>query len=422
MAYASFMAPRSVYPWQLKFGTGVATKIVAASNSVNKNKADYVCDGTNDEVEIGQAISSLPSTGGLVWLLEGTYNISSTITISRSNVKITGGGHTTVLNVMSDIPPPPQETYVLYANNVNDIIIENLKIVGEKATAKPNYGIYFNGVTRGKIINCYITNMYNHAMWLYNSPDLLILGNIVESPSSYGIYLRTNSNRCFIIGNRVYNTGQYGIVLDSCNYCAIDDNYEEGSGQSGSNGYGIYLASSDMISVTANKLINDRHLGIVGSGTNDSTISSNYVYSAGQYGIYLASASNNNTVVGNAVRENSLSGIILNASHNNTITGNNSHRNVQHGIYIFQSDDNSITGNVSQENDVNNTGSFDGIRIYEGDTNIVSCNRCRDNDRYGISVSAASVNNVLVSNILTANTGAGLNDLGTDTLFVANAY
>ena len=59
MAYASFIAPRSVYPWQMKFGAGVATYIVAANDSVNKRKADYVCDGTADEVQINAALAEL---------------------------------------------------------------------------------------------------------------------------------------------------------------------------------------------------------------------------------------------------------------------------------------------------------------------------------------------------------------------------
>ena len=51
----------------------VATYIVAASDSRNKDLADFVADGTNDEVEIQAAIDALPATGGVVYLLEGTF-------------------------------------------------------------------------------------------------------------------------------------------------------------------------------------------------------------------------------------------------------------------------------------------------------------------------------------------------------------
>ena len=54
--------------------TGVyarATFTVAAYNSTWKAHADYVCDGTNDEVQIEAALNALPSPGGTIQLLEG---------------------------------------------------------------------------------------------------------------------------------------------------------------------------------------------------------------------------------------------------------------------------------------------------------------------------------------------------------------
>ena len=42
---------------------------------------DYICDGSNDQTIIQQAINDLPSTGGKIVLLEGTYNISEELTL-----------------------------------------------------------------------------------------------------------------------------------------------------------------------------------------------------------------------------------------------------------------------------------------------------------------------------------------------------
>lgn len=71
-------------------GQRAATYIVAASNSVHKETADYICDGTADEVEINAAIAALPSGGGKVLLLEGTYKTSAAITINKNNVVLSG--------------------------------------------------------------------------------------------------------------------------------------------------------------------------------------------------------------------------------------------------------------------------------------------------------------------------------------------
>jgi hypothetical protein len=52
---------------------GTATFIVAASDASTrvKNQADYVADGTDDDVEIQAAIDALPSGGGTVVLSGG---------------------------------------------------------------------------------------------------------------------------------------------------------------------------------------------------------------------------------------------------------------------------------------------------------------------------------------------------------------
>ena len=62
-----------------------ATRVVAASNSTSLDKiqADYICDGTKDEVEIQKAIDAIGTRGGHVVCLPGTYEIDSTITVDH---------------------------------------------------------------------------------------------------------------------------------------------------------------------------------------------------------------------------------------------------------------------------------------------------------------------------------------------------
>ena len=74
-----------------------ASLVIASKDSPNKEKADYVCDGTADQVEIQKAIDSLPSSGGMIELLEGTFNFSDDVEITKSNVTIRGAGRATVL-------------------------------------------------------------------------------------------------------------------------------------------------------------------------------------------------------------------------------------------------------------------------------------------------------------------------------------
>ena len=49
---------------------------------------DYLCDGTADQTEINAAINRfLPATGGEIVILDGTYNITAKIDVTKDNVK-----------------------------------------------------------------------------------------------------------------------------------------------------------------------------------------------------------------------------------------------------------------------------------------------------------------------------------------------
>jgi len=73
---------------------GAATFVVAASNAPARIKklADYVCDGTADEVEINAAITALPTVGGHIVLTPGLFNVAATVSIQRSYVTLEGMG------------------------------------------------------------------------------------------------------------------------------------------------------------------------------------------------------------------------------------------------------------------------------------------------------------------------------------------
>ena len=73
-----------------------ATLIVAASNSMSKELADYVCDGIADNVEIQAAIDALPAGGGKVLLLEGNFSLTTSID-PCSGLELRGQGPATVL-------------------------------------------------------------------------------------------------------------------------------------------------------------------------------------------------------------------------------------------------------------------------------------------------------------------------------------
>lgn len=75
-------------------GKGQATRVVAASNASSRNQiaADYLCDGTADEVQINAAIADVAAFGGKVLLTEGTFTLAAPILLNDHGLILEGVG------------------------------------------------------------------------------------------------------------------------------------------------------------------------------------------------------------------------------------------------------------------------------------------------------------------------------------------
>ena len=98
---------------------GSASMTVAANDSPTKlkNRADYVCDGVADDVQIQAAIDELPSGGGKVFISEGHYITGASIHLRAKPLHICGAG--------KDV------TYITLGDGVNDSIIKYTESVSE---------------------------------------------------------------------------------------------------------------------------------------------------------------------------------------------------------------------------------------------------------------------------------------------------
>jgi parallel beta-helix repeat protein len=227
---------------------------------------DYLCDGTADQTEINAAITALPATGGEVVILDGTYNITAKIDVTKDNVSIRGNGNATILKRMFD---SSVEEGVITLISRSGCKIANLQIDGNKSSPIP---------------------LYDFGIYLSSSSNNTVTGNTCNNNNSSGIYLSSSSNNNTITGNTCNNNNSSGIYLGS----SSNNNTITGNTCS-NNDFGIYLGSSSNNTVTGN------------TSNNNS------------YGIYLRGS--NNTVTGNTYNNND-EGIYLNKSNNNTVTGN----------------------------------------------------------------------------------------------------
>lgn len=130
-----------------------ATKIVAASNATPQEKAgaDYLCDGTADNVEIQSAITALTS-GGLVSLSTGTFNVATQINLADKIWVRGSGGNTKLLatagvSILKGLNLGSQTSSVPGVK-ISDMFLDGAWIAGTR-------GIYLDGVLFPVVENVY---------------------------------------------------------------------------------------------------------------------------------------------------------------------------------------------------------------------------------------------------------------------------
>ncbi|MDN7013310.1 glycosyl hydrolase [Methanoculleus sp. FWC-SCC3] len=115
---------------------GTATVTVAASDSTSaaKAQADYVCDGSNDQAEIQNAINALPASGGTVQLTEGTFNCAGSV-LPKAHTTLSGQGD--------------DKTFIRFTNDgilrvdTEYVTLENFHVEGTGYSASRDFGVVY---------------------------------------------------------------------------------------------------------------------------------------------------------------------------------------------------------------------------------------------------------------------------------------
>lgn len=259
-----------------------ATIVVGASNSKYHSDhiraVDYECTGTNDQTVINNAISALPSTGGKIVLLEGTYNISGQITVNKPNVTICGMGNSTVLNCKQGI-------WGIAATQTN-FTVANLKMTFDTYNST-SICIYASG-SRCKFENLDLSN----AVYGINcGGGYSIIHNVTATDNNINIHLGSAYNivsDCYsedaketgirvegicniVTGCHISDAGTYGILVTSGGGSKVADNIIIRDSYSDSQ-YSIYVTSSAYNSCTDNVMIGKNYTN---AGGTTNTFSNN---------------------------------------------------------------------------------------------------------------------------------------------------
>lgn len=222
----------------------VATRVVAL-------------DGTGDFTDIQTAINDLPAGGGVVYVREGTYTITSSITFPNANISLVGAGKSTKIQTTANTP--------LISIGQDAITIEKLYLYGAGTGNSDNHGITLDASST----NCFISNN-----WIENMGDrvieigvtgssfVIIIGNHIVNNFGNGIHGASSSD--VIVVNNVITDCTTGILLSWCKNWLVSNNRIDSSSGNGINVSGSALFGWTTDSVVTNNVITNT----TGTGLN----------------------------------------------------------------------------------------------------------------------------------------------------------
>lgn len=216
--------------------------IGTSTNGWTEADCDYLCDGTADQDTFLEAINALPSNGGEIKVLEGTYNFSGAIQIYPNSdtyhISIVGSGVNTRLNIAGN-----DVYYYNYGDNKStEFYFSNISISGINAR-----GV---GTGRFSFSQTYLENPVlgsgsYESILLYNNEIRITQDDVVVSPGSIDGFSE-------IIGNRIFINGSVTPIIAS----ATDDNLNFSNNYVYADTQGVTIGVSSLGSFSGNSTYN----------------------------------------------------------------------------------------------------------------------------------------------------------------------
>ena len=196
----------NIFPHSRAVDTGLGKERVGQATIV------VSLDGTGDADDIQEGINLLPSTGGEVFIKEGTYKPADHIEIKVDNTTLSGTGAGTIIQIGA------AETTISISCDKAFCIFQNFKVDGVKNIGKE--GIAFgNGSNNCLVTGCVFINQANAVAVFVRDDDCRIIGNDIGG--SLGIEINSG-NRNAIIANTgltqamtIDNSSDYNIVMSN---------------------------------------------------------------------------------------------------------------------------------------------------------------------------------------------------------------
>ena len=189
---ASKLEEKSGYSLEVPTGRS-ATYMVAASNAPAhvKAQADYVCDGTADDVEIQAAIDALhpaPFGSGKVQLSEGQFNLAAPVQIKSPATTLMGVGLATVLKPANGA----NCNGITMTPGIGTVIIEKMTLDGNKANNTAGRAIDFSDTYDMRFRDLHISSWKQNGLYSVNTArkcSIYIDAVLVYASGGDGVYI-----------------------------------------------------------------------------------------------------------------------------------------------------------------------------------------------------------------------------------------
>jgi hypothetical protein len=290
-----------------------ATFTIAANDSTAaaKAQADYICDGTSDEVQINTALAAVPATGGKVMLLAGNYSIAAPIVIDQAGINLCGEGSKATLVTLANGSNCDMVTVNTASESLAYLLINDIQFNGNAAgqAAGTHRGFYQNAGA-GWVYDIHMHNveffyMKGNGIEVNTQWGMILDSITIEYCGGHGVVINGGADGKIVHSKIISNTGSAIYVSSSvttATYTKILNNHLD----AGVSNYGIYLNGSLCV-IKGNTIpdsANLNHEGIRVVGDNNLVDGNTIVVDDATkmlYGIHLISGADKNIVSNNFV-------------------------------------------------------------------------------------------------------------------------
>lgn len=359
-------------------GQSKSTLVVAASDAPQdqKDAADYVCDGTADQVEI-QAAHDAFTTGGKVVLTIGTFNISSSINIDNDSFTLEGSGNV----------KPTGATQIGMGTKLKAVSgLTSQVILAGSLSNRPIFGCTLKSFT---IDGGYIGTATNGIT--YRSNQGLIFDVHVHDCTGWGIK---------VIGYSAAETG--GSKWDTYDTkilsCMVGDCYDTGNKATATAGGGVWFADFAPDCHIMNCILLNNYDNIRITSASEQ-ITSNHFYDAVHWNMWFDSSGSRTKVVGNKIEGSGSHGIMI----DNTTAGTSALQFVGNNIKNSGDD----ADNSADHMNITGSSSFGHTAMVIVGNSFTKDSATANKPRNGINMSSANQGTLIVGNSFGADTHFG---------------